>query len=268
MTGPTYSNDPSTADDSVFAPTVVDVDDNDDDDDDDDFARQMRERTKQRREREDAALAHLRVQVRHLEAALTAETKRRVAAVAAASEAAAEAVQQVAEEWQKTVVSEQNETGRRLQLLEERVEKLEHVWQRDVRQLHGKIETSAESCNAKLDVLEEKMEADMKVRLQREEQLLQQVDDLSEQYQERWKKERGERKADLRELTERVQVQEDVRDAQVQALEKRFKEALDDVKMQLQVEVKEREEQDHAIVRALNKYTAKVQSSLSFVSGV
>ena len=112
------------------------------------------------------------------------------------------------------------------------------------------------------------MEADMKVRLQREEQLLQQVDDLSEQYQERWKKERGERKADLRELTERVQVQEDVRDAQVQALEKRFKEALDDVKMQLQVEVKEREEQDHAIVRALNKYTAKVQSSLSFVSGV
>ena len=140
MTGPTYSNDPSTADDSVFAPTVVDVDDNDDDDDDDDFARQMRERTKQRREREDAALAHLRVQVRHLEAALTAETKRRVAAVAAASEAAAEAVQQVAEEWQKTVVSEQNETGRRLQLLEERVEKLEHVWQRDVRQLHGKIE--------------------------------------------------------------------------------------------------------------------------------
>ena len=246
----------------------VDTTSSDNNNDDDDFAQQMRERTKQRKEREDATLAHLRVQVRRLEAALTAETKRRVAAVAAAQTAAATAVQQVSDEWKNIVSQEQTQTAERLLLLEQRIAQLEVAWQQDVRKLHGRIQTSAESCDSKLTALQDETQISTQARLQREEELLQQINDLSAQYQERWKQERAERKTVVQELTERVQLQEQVRDGQVQALEKQFQEALDQVKTDLQVETAEREEQDQAIVAALNKYTAQVQSSLSFVSGV
>ena len=237
-------------------------------DDDDEFAQEMRQRTQQRKERQDAALAHLRVQVRRLEAALTAETKRRVQAVAAVQKQAADAVQEVSEQWKQVYQQEQTASQERLDILQKKVVDLEHQWQTDVQRLQGQIDSSAEHSQKTLSEVKEQMEKVESARVARQEQLIQQLDSLSEKYNAQWKTERQDRVESLHALTQRVQLQEDVRDAQVSALEGRFQEALQDLSEEVQQEAAQRQEQDQAIVAAFNKYTAQVQSSLSFVSGV
>jgi hypothetical protein len=236
--------------------------------DDQDFRDLMRERTKQRKEREDAQLANLRVQVRRLEAALGAETKRRVQAVAAAQAQAQQAVEQVAQQWKASLEKEGNETNARVAMLEERLDLLEQRWEKDVQDVGTAITTRSLTWKAALEDLKAQADAERKSRLQREGRLLQRIQDVSEQYQEQWKEERHTRVSELSNLTERVHIQEDARGAQVTKLETSIEEALLELNSALLKEMKERESQDEELVTVLNTYTANVQQSLSFVSGV
>ena len=239
-----------------------------DNQDDEEFANLMRERTKQRKEREDAALAHLRVQVRRLEAALAAETKRRVQAVAEVKKEAQAAIDQVSSQWKESLEKEGTEADERLSLLDERISILEKRWEEDVIGLETAITTKATVWKSALEDVQNQAEAERKSRLQREGRLMQRIQEVSDEYQEKWKEERRDRTADLTSLTERVHVQEGTRDSQVKGLEARIQEALKDLDAALKQEISERQVQDESIVGALNKYTAQVQTSLSFVSGV
>ncbi|GAX13180.1 hypothetical protein FisN_17Hh110 [Fistulifera solaris] len=223
---------------------------------------------KQRKEKEDAAVAHLRVQVKHLEAALTAETKRRVQAVKEVQEQAKAAVSQVTALWKESVEKEGTEMNRRLASLEERIAELEEHWKRDVSSIENNIDSKAKQWESALGELQAQAETERKSRSRREEQIMQQINDVSEKYEKSWKEERHHRVSEVGKLTERVKTQEDVRDAQVKRLEGRIQKALDDLNNALEVEVNERQTRDTEIVTALNKYTEQVQTSLSFVSGI
>jgi chromosome segregation ATPase len=236
--------------------------------DDQNFSNVLKERMKQRKEKEDAALAHLRVQVKHLEAALTAETKRRVQAVKEVQEQAKEAVSQVTALWKESVEKEGTEMNRRLASLEERIADLEEHWKRDVTSIEKNIDSKAKQWESALGELQAQAETERKSRSRREEQIIQQINDVSEKYEKCWKEERHYRVSEVSKLTERVKTQEDVRDAQVKGLEGRIQKALDDLNNALEVEVNERQTRDTEIVTALNKYTEQVQTSLSFVSGI
>ena len=239
-----------------------------DDGDDQAFANLMRERTKQRKEREDQALAHLRVQVRRLEAALAAETKRRVAAVAALQQEAQTAIAQVAEQYQTALAQEGQVANERYLKLEQRVEALEKRWESDVVQVESAIQTKATVWKAALDDVQAQAETERKARLQREGRLMQRIEQVAEDYQEKWKTERHDRVSEMTTLTERVRVQEEARENQVRGLESRIQEALKELDTALQQEIVERQAHDQELVTALNNYTATVQSSLTFVSGV
>jgi hypothetical protein len=236
--------------------------------DNDEFAQMMRDRTKQKREKQDTALAHLRVQVRHLEAALAAETRRRCQAVATVQAAAAAAVATVADQWKLQYQDDQAETNQRMNVLEARIQELERQWQGDVRRMQSVVHSSAEQCQTTLASLQEQMDVDNKTRLQREGQVMQQLHDLGDEYASRWKTERQDRVQALHELTQRVELQENVRDAQVDALARRFQEALEDLSSALEVERQERSVEDMALVAAQNRFTAKVQSSLTFMADI
>jgi hypothetical protein len=236
--------------------------------DDQNFSNVLKERMKQRKEKEDAAVAHLRVQVKHLEAALTAETKRRVQAVKEVQEQAKAAVSQVTALWKESVEKEGTEMNRRLASLEERIAELEEHWKRDVSSIENNIDSKAKQWESALGELQAQAETERKSRSRREEQIMQQINDVSEKYEKSWKEERHHRVSEVGKLTERVKTQEDVRDAQVKRLEGRIQKALDDLNNALEVEVNERQTRDTEIVTALNKYTEQVQTSLSFVSGI
>ena len=236
--------------------------------DDQNFSNVLRERMKQRKEKEDAALAQLRVQVKHLEAALTAETKRRVQAVKEVQEQAKEAVNQVTTLWKESVTKEGTEMNRRLASLEDRITELEDRWRGDVSSIEKNIDSKATHWECALGELQAQAETERKSRLRREEQIMQQINEVSEKYEKSWKEERHHRVSEVSKLTERVKTQEDIRDAQVKGLEGRIQKALDDLNDALAVEVSERQTRDTEIVTALNKYTEQVQSSLSFVSSI
>lgn len=232
------------------------------------FSNVLRERMKQRKDKEDAALAQLRVQVKHLEAALTAETKRRVQAVKEVQEQAKEAVNQVTTLWKESVTKEGTEMNRRLASLEERITELEDRWKGDVSSIEKNIDSKTTQWENALGELQAQAETERKSRSRREEQILQQINDVSEKYEKSWKEERHHRVSEVSKLTERVKTQEDIRDAQVKGLEGRIQKALDELNNALEVEVNERQTRDTEIVAALNKYTEQVQSSLSFVSSI
>lgn len=236
--------------------------------DDQNFSSVLRERMKQRKEKEDAALAHLRVQVKHLEAALTAETKRRVQAVKEVQEQAKEAVNQVTALWKESVEKEGTEISQRLSSLEERITELEERWKGDVSSIEKNIDGKTANWESALGELQAQAETERKSRSRREEQIMQQINEVSEKYEKSWKEERHHRVSEVSKLTERVKTQEDIRDAQVKGLEGRIQKALDDLNSALEVEVNERQTRDTEIVTALNKYTEQVQSSLSFVSSI
>lgn len=236
--------------------------------DDQNFSSVLRERMKQRKEREDAAVAHLRVQVKRLEAALTAETKRRVQAVKEVQEQAKEAVNQVTALWRESLEKEGTEVNQRLASLEDRINHLENRWKGDVSAIEKNIDNKATQWKSALEELQTQAEMERKARMRREERIMQQINEVSEKYEKSWKEERHLRVTELSKLTERVKTQEDIRDAQVKGLEERIQEALDDLNNALETEANERQTQDTEIVTALNKYTEQVQSSLSFVSGI
>lgn len=236
--------------------------------DDQNFSNVLRERMKQRKEKEDAALSHLRVQVKHLEAALTAETKRRVQAVKEVQEKAKEAVNQVTALWKESLEKEGTEVNRRLASLEDRISELEERWQEDVSAIEKNIGSKSTQWKGALEKLQAQAETERKSRVRREEQIMKQINDVSEKYEKCWKDERHVRVSELSKLTERVKTQEDTRDAQVKGLEGRIQKALDDLNNSLEAEVNERQTQDDEIVTALNKYTEQLQSSLSFFSNI
>jgi len=234
---------------------------------DEEFAHLMRERTKQRKEREDAALAHLRVQVSNLEAALAAETKRRVQAVADVKAEARAAVESVTAQWKASLQKEGTEANQRLAVLEERIQKLEDRWESDVSTIEKVVATKSTAWKSALDEVQSKAESERKARLQREGRMMQRIQELSDQYEEQWKVERRDRTAAVHALTQRVEIQEGERAAQVKGLQGRIQTALAELESALNEETRERKAQDEELVSVLNRYTAQVQTSLSYVSG-
>ena len=97
-----------------------------------DFASLLKSRAQQRKDREDAAVAALRVQVSRLEAALQAETKRRIAVTQQLQTTAAGEWERVERTLQQQYQDLAQQADQRWMVLEDRLSALEEKWKTDV----------------------------------------------------------------------------------------------------------------------------------------
>ena len=233
-----------------------------------DFEDLMRNATQQRRQREDAQVGELRVTVRRLEAALAAETKRRMAAVQKLRESCKEELKQLEERVVQQLQQDQQSTDERLSKLEQRISKLEDRFETDVVTLHKDIDSKTQAIEDHLQELKLDAEQERQNRLQREGRLLQQLTEISTIYEDRWKSERQDCISTLQLVKDRVEQQDSQLTHQVSNYERKLQQELQLLQQELQQESDERQMQDEQIVAALNRYTQQLQKSLSIVSGV
>jgi hypothetical protein len=233
--------------------------------DDSDFEEVMRQRTKMRREREDQAVAELRTQVSRLEAALAAESRRRVAAVLALQQECTAQLQATEERLVVKMAQDRAASEERLVQIDRRLEALETQWQTDMQRTEQDLNQQTGQLTACIEQLRGAQEQERSSRLQREGKLLQQMEELSLKYEEQWKTERQERLDTAAMLTGRMDDQDRERDELVHDYTDRLRNELTALQMDLQQETVDRLYQDEEIVGALNRYTAQLQKSLSFI---
>ena len=231
------------------------------------FAQVIRERTQQRRAREDAAVSELRVQVHRLEAALAAESKRRVSAVQQIHQQSVRAVAELETRIQQTVREEQERVHERLTLLEERCRQLEMRWQEDVGAVQESVDHHGTQLKTQLAALQQTVATERQQRKSREQRLRNQMQEMADKYQELWKQERQERLRSFGTLEETMHSVYSSQNANVATFEGRIARALEDLERAVEREQQERHTSDEDIVDALNRYSKNLQDSLAAASG-
>jgi len=232
------------------------------------FEETIRHYARLRREQQNTTLGELQVKVSRLQAALSAETKRRVAAVTKLQADMKSEVEAVEKRLSEQLRDQQAQTDERLDILEERLARLETRWETDVNAVHGDVTGRSEALGASVSELEAKLDEERTLQQKRQEEFNQQVDGLSDRYDEKWTEERQDRLSQLLSLNERLDRQDVVREEQLRKFEQSVRVELQLLQQELSSETQERQVQDAEIVAGLNRYIQQVQKSLSYVSGV
>ena len=233
---------------------------------DNDFEEIMREKNRVRREKEEYHMAALNVQIRRLEDALAAETRRRVDATTSLDEMARTEVYEMEKRLRQQLEEEHKEVKERLDTLEERVRAIEEKFIKDSNDQMESVQNKAADLGKALQSIIENQEAERKARLKREGNLLQQVEQHAKEFEERWTQERNDRIQRIGEVEDKV-IRHEARLAMEQKkFEEKVEAELNSLKEELAEEVEERQAQDEEIVAALNRYTQQLQHSLSILS--
>ena len=207
------------------------------------------------------------MQVSRLEAALQAESKRRVAAVQQIHHRSVQAVAEMEARLQTQAQDETERVHARLTILEERCRALEQRWQADVTRVEENTQHTQQQLRAQLAALQQAAAAERPRHASREQRLRAQMEEVSERYQERWKQERQDRMADLGTLRETMESVHHTRQTDVATFEGRLTRALDQLRVAVDREQQERHASDEDIVDALNRYSKQLQESLAAASG-
>jgi hypothetical protein len=235
-------------------------------DEDDNFEELLRKRNRDRKEREDYHIAHIKVQMGRLEDALAAETKRRVDATTALDELARTQVHEMEDRVRGQLREENERLQRRLGALEERVQALEENWVIDSNNMIELVNNKAADLSKSISQIRDDQKMERKGRLKREGILLQQVEAHAKEAEERWTSEREDRVQRLKELEDQIIRNEARLALEQKRYEDRIEKEMTSLKDELEIEATERQTQDEEIVAALNRYTQQLQHSLSILS--
>lgn len=216
-----------------------------------------------RKEREDYSIADLRTKISRLEQALVAETKRRVDVTAKLQQESEEAIRKMEERLKNSFSEVQERTDERLNKLEERMQQLEERWTKESKDQLESVEVKGKEFQSQLQDLQSQVETERKSRLIREGQWLQQLETHAKTYKERWDKEREERTNAIATMTRSIQSLQTSHQDSHEKVKRQIDEELEKLQLALELETNERQAQDDEIVAALNRYTLKLQQSLS-----
>jgi len=230
------------------------------------FQKLMKERTKERKEKDDHSVAELRIKMSAMEDALSAEIKRRLS-------------------MKKTIQTHCDEQMARLQkhfetslkdkmtFATERMDALEHAVSDLDRRLTAASETIPSDINKKgkeLTQLVEKMREELQLetshRRRREELIETQILEFSKKMTSELDDHKMERETGIEELRRMILTNESGRKEADDKFERLIESELAALREEIEVEVRERKMEDDEIVEALNRYTENLQASLSMIS--
>lgn len=210
-------------------------------------------------------MAALKVQLGHLESALAAETKRRVDATTSLDDLARQQIFEMEQRLRAELQQDQAKLYDRLEELERRVDILEERWTADAQDQLKSIETKADGLALALNGIRKEQTIERKSRLKREGRLLEQVETVAKDFEERWNQERQERVERLAELEQQITGHEARLLQKQREYEDRIDEELSALQEELALEIQERKAGDDEIVAALNRHTEQVQRNLAIL---
>ena len=232
-----------------------------------DWNQMMKQRSQQRRDKQDTLVGELKVQLARLQAALQAETKRRVLAQQEHQKETERKIQKLKEEWSKQVKEYETLQQERMADLEQRVQALEENWKHDVEKVQHQVAMETQQLNIKLEELKESAAQERQDQIQREDRLERQMQEVQKEFDDRWNQERQDRLQVVQTLEDKLNWQDSHVSEQVTTLEGRLRHELAQLQRELAQEVADRQSHDDEIARSLQQYTEHLQHSLDLVSG-
>ena len=117
-----------------------------------------------------------------------------------------------------------------------------------------------------MDELQQELVSEKKSRLVREGRFLQQLESHGQALEERWTEESNRRSAEIAQLTDSLNTQEAERSQSQSAWQIRVSRELKTLQDEMAQEIHDRQQEDEAIVKALQLYTSQLQQSLAFLN--
>jgi SF-assemblin/beta giardin len=232
------------------------------------FASVIRERTKQRRQKDAETVATLKVQVERLEKALAATCRRRVDSIQAIQNQATAAVLALEERLSAQVATDMVRVHDRLTSLEQRMAALETRWNHDVGALQDDLQHTSRQLSGQLQSLHQAVAQERTQVTTRHDRFVQQMHSVATSYDERWQQERQDRLAAILTLQETMTAVHSARELDVATMEGQLAAELRALTAAVAQEQHERRAHDEDIVQSLNRYTRYIQESLAATTGV
>jgi hypothetical protein len=150
--------------------------------------------------------------------------------------------------------------------LSERIADLNERFEEEKIRIPADIERRGKELAQMLQEFQEEFNVEKKDRLLREGRIVKQLDDHEREVALRFDEERNSRESKYTELQRIIELNEKSRIKADNKFQVVVKEELQSLHNLIKIEAQVREREDDEIVEALNRYTAKLQSSLSIIN--
>jgi len=243
------------------------------------FEAKLKERSKQKKDKEDLSIAELRVCMADMERSLALETQRRSDTTSSLQQLCSDKVSSMEQRLNEMIDNRISSILDRIQRLESKVTELNVRLEEERTRIPADIERMGQEIQTALRSLQEDFVLERKDRLQRESRLIKQVSDHADYVHNRWNQERNEREISIQQVLKLVQeehaqfpTQNDnssdiiVSSHSTSSLKDSYLD-LQNLWSEVERERQERKAEDEEIIQALYRYTEKLEKSLSIMSG-
>lgn len=230
------------------------------------FESLMKERSQQRREKEEQSLAQVMIQLTAAERALSMETQRRIDSTHAIQKSCTQKIIEMELNFQRILDERTRRMEERLASVQEKVEELSAKFEAERETVPKDMERTGQELLHMVATFQKELADERADRLNREGRILKQMDDHASDIITSIENESNEREQIAYSLRDRIATNEHLRAQNERDLQERIQSELSELRGLIDKEKQERKLEDDAIVLALNQYTKQLQGSLSVIS--
>ena len=192
--------------------------------------------------------------------------RRRVDATHQLHKTAERLVRDTEQRLVERLTNQSNALSERVSSLQDRVTRLELAHQQEAARQKTALHERGMELRKQMDELQQELVSEKKSRLVREGRFLQQLESHGQALEERWTEESNRRSAEIAQLTDSLNTQEAERSQSQSAWQIRVSRELKTLQDEMAQEIHDRQQEDEAIVKALQLYTSQLQQSLAFLN--
>ncbi|KAL3792879.1 hypothetical protein HJC23_004804 [Cyclotella cryptica] len=226
------------------------------------FEALMKERAKQRKEKEEQSLAQIKVQLTAAERALTAETQRRIQTTHALQMSCTQKIQEMEAHFERILHERSLRMEERLATVQQKMEELTLRFEEEKDRVPKEMESRGKELLEMMEEFKSELAQERSDRLSREGRILKQMDDHAKYITEAIEKETILREETSKELMERITENEQSRAQSEYELQARVQKEMEELRDMIEKESMERKGDDDLILASLKDYAKQVENSL------
>jgi len=230
------------------------------------FETVIKNRTKQRKQKDDHIIAELRMSVENFEKALTHEIQKRLQSTASIESLCVSTVSSMEERLNKLIDKRIGNVVNQLVSIEEKLNNMNDRLEEEKGKIPIDIEQRGKEIRDMIVKFQEDFVKERHDRLNREGRMMRLISDHTSLLRNYWNEERMDRKTTYELFREKLDDNEKKQGNERAKFKEMVNNDLQKLKNDLIKETKERKLEDDEIVDALNRYTDNVQNSLNIIS--
>ena len=231
-----------------------------------DFEGQLRNGTRQRREKDEHRVAELRATLKEVEAEVAEEARRRIEATKALQGWAETQVLGVRTRLEELLAAQHADALARVAALQERVARLERSFEADRARVLEEVDRRNRELVAALNAFHEAFEAERRDRVVREQRILDRLGAAEHEAIAVWDAERLQREQVYMAVKRRLEDAVEARTKADDRLQASVFAEMAALKNGIAAEAVARGAEDDSLAATLNAYVAKLQASLSLIN--